>query len=306
MNIKALSFFALVLTTLSSVGQLVVTGTTDIDALASSIAGNGVSISNAQITCSSNGFGYYDAQSTNLGSNEGVLLTTGDIAIGVGPNDEEDASANANTPGSAILTTVTSRPTFDACMLEMDIIPRGDTLSFDFVFASEEYNEWVGSQYNDVFGFFISGPGITGDPGIGNDHNIALIPGTSTAIAINNVNANINPQYFFDNPAGGTVQYDGFTVGLKAVSAVQPCETYHLKLVIADASDRMWDSGVFIEKIESNDVGMSSTSASGLDQMIEGCNDGTVTFMRQSATNQSEDVTFYLNGTWVERLNGMS
>ena len=64
-------------------------------------------------------------------------------------------------------------------MFEFDIIPSGDSLKFNFVFGSEEYNEWVGSQYNDVFGFFISGPGITGDPGIGNDHNIALIPNTN-------------------------------------------------------------------------------------------------------------------------------
>lgn len=279
--------------------QLVVNGTNDVDALAETISGNGVSISNAQITCASDGFGTYNALNTNLGASEGIMLTSGTINKAIGPNDEEDETEQQYTAGSSLLDEVTNRTTYDACMLEFDIVPRGDTLSFDFVFASEEYNEWVGSQYNDVFGFFISGPGITGDPGIGNDHNIALIPNTSTAIAINNVNANLNDEYFFDNPNGGTIQYDGFTVGLKAISEVIPCETYHLKLVIADASDRKWDSGVFIEKIESNDVEVSYATANGMDEMIEGCNEATITFTRQNALPIAEDVVFYLGGSAV-------
>src|SRR5690606_8418105 len=113
---------------------------------------------------------------------------------------------------------------------------------------------------NDVFGFFISGPGITGDPGIGNQKNIALIPGTNQAVAINNVNNGSNSIFFHDNAGGQHLQYDGITRGLSAFSVVQPCQTYHLKLVVADASDRKFDSGVFIAKVKSNPVSMQLIS----------------------------------------------
>jgi len=52
--------------------------------------------------------------------------------------------------------------TFDASILEFDFIPQSDTLKFNYIFGSEEYPEYVNSGYNDVFGFFISGPGIAG------------------------------------------------------------------------------------------------------------------------------------------------
>ncbi len=101
-------------------------------------------------------------------------------------------------------------------------------------------------QFNDVFAFLISGPGITGTK------NIALIPGTTIPVAINNLNSASQNTYFNDNGdgvfAGGSlVQYDGYTVKLKAVADVMPCNTYHLKWAIADVFDDLYDSGVFIE-----------------------------------------------------------
>ena len=139
---------------------------------------------------------------------------------------------------------------------------------FTYVFASEEYNEYVCSNFNDAFGFFVSGPGIDG-PYTNNAVNIALIPASDVEVSINTVNGGeagvygqgsicsasdpnwqSNVAYFIDNdfnPSSNTVQYDGFTVPLIASVGVQCGEVYHIKLAIGDAFDYLLDSAVFIE-----------------------------------------------------------
>ncbi|MBK9177502.1 MAG: choice-of-anchor L domain-containing protein [Flavobacteriales bacterium] len=278
-------------------GQLSVSPQTDLEQLARSISGAGVQISNPSITCHAQGYGEFTYSGTQLGLESGVILTSGRIADAIGPNNVENTTFQQGTAGSALLNTVTGRTTYDACRFEFDIIPSGDSLSFAFVFGGEEYNEWVGSQYNDVFGFFISGPGITGDPGIGNDKNIALIPGTSIPVAINNVNAGQNSDYYQYNAGGQQLQMDGFTRGLTARTTVQPCETYHLKLILADASDRKFDSWVFIERIQSPNVSLSTRTVNGTTNMVEGCNPGWIRFTREPVTPDPLTLTYYLQGT---------
>lgn len=277
--------------------QLQVSAQADLQQLARTITGPGVIISNPQINCHPQGYGQFQYSGPLLGIDEGILLTTGTIQNAVGPNDVENKTFQQNRTGNSILNKVTGRTTYDACLFEFDVIPAGDSLRFDFVFASEEYNEWVGSQYNDVFGFFISGPGITGDPDIGNNKNIALIPGTNQAVAINNVNNGSNAGYYYDNAGGQYIQYDGFTKGLSAFSVVEPCQTYHLKLIVADASDRKFDSGVFIAKVKSNPVTMQLITANGSDSLVEGCNNGMVRFTRQVVNDQPLTLQYFLHGT---------
>ncbi len=279
--------------------QLTVSSQTNIQELAAAITGPGVHISNVVIDCHGQGYGEFSYTGSVLGLDAGVLLTTGKIGNAVGPNNSQDKTFAQGTSGNALLNSVTGRTTYDACRLEFDVIPGGDTLRFNFAFASEEYNEWVGSQYNDVFGFFISGPGIVGDPGIGNQKNIALVPNTNQAVTINNVNNGSNQAYFMDNAGGQHIQYDGITRGLQAVSAVQPCATYRLKLIIADASDRKFDSGVFVERIQSNAVSMQRFTATGFPLLVEGCHAGGVRFTRQNVTPDALDVPFFLSGTAI-------
>lgn len=278
--------------------QLTVSYQSDLSALAASITGPGVTIINPEINCGDSAFGEFSYAGSQLGLEEGVLLTTGRLNDAVGPNGFPGGYRyDSGTGEEPILETVTGRSTFNRCRFEFDIIPTGDSLRFNFVFASEEYNEWVGSQYNDVFGFFISGPGIAGDPGIGADKNIALIPGTSQAVAINNVNNGQNSAFYRDNTGGSEIQYDGFTQGLYAESRVNACQTYHLKLIVADASDEWWDSGVFIERIRSNQVTMTSHTLSGAPEMVEGCNPGWVTFTRSGSTANALNLSYFLRGT---------
>jgi len=151
-------------------------------------------------------------------------------------------------PGDALLSSlIPGYTTNDAAVLEFDLIPVGNILEFQYVFASEEYLEWVGSNYNDVFGFFISGT----NPGGGNylNENIALIPGSNTVVCINNVNDSMNSAYYVDNLGlnGTSIVFDGFTTVLIAQASVVPSSTYHLKMAIADAGDFAYDSGIFLK-----------------------------------------------------------
>lgn len=139
--------------------------------------------------------------------------------------------------------------TYDACAVEFDLIPLGDTLNFKYLFGSEEYDEFVGSNFNDAFAFFISGPGIRGTK------NLAVI-NDSIIVSINSINdgnpgnpeiKSNNPSFYNRNTGQIPLEYDGFTRTLNIIQKVIPYESYHLKIVIADASDQALDSGVLIE-----------------------------------------------------------
>ena len=183
---------------------------------------------------------------SNIGLGSGVVISTGRVADAPGPNGTpiSDLGTEFNEPGDAQLTAISGSPlgTFDAAVLEFDFVPSSDTVQFRYVFASNEYMLYVGTGVNDVFAFLISGPGIVGE------QNVALIPGTMTPVTIDNVNANTNAQYYIDNenPPGQTVEYNGFTQVLNALAVLTPCETYHIRLAIADGGDESFDSAVFL------------------------------------------------------------
>jgi len=224
--------------------------------LAETLVGSGIEIVDATIDCYSQGFGLFECIDCNLGIDSGFILTTGKVINAEGPNNSGSLGYNSGLTGDPDLNALPGvGTTYDRCVFELDIIPECDTISFDYVFGSEEYNEYVGS-INDAFAFWISGPGIVGMV------NIALIPGTALPVTIDNVNLGSYPAYYHNNtgvPAGDPyyIQYDGFTVPLTAVSAVTPGETYHLKLAIADEFDHSFDSGVFLK---ANSLGTSVTS----------------------------------------------
>ncbi|MFM7015462.1 MAG: choice-of-anchor L domain-containing protein [Bacteroidota bacterium] len=190
----------------------------------------------------------------NVGISSGVLLTTGNVNKAIGPNNNTGAGQANNTPGDPDLLSLapsSTSPT-DAAVLKFDFMVPNDSIKFKYVWASEEYHDYVNSTCNDVFGFFVSGPRIIGKK------NIALIPGTTTPISINNVNNGqtssgpstgpcTNCQYFVDNYGSPTIQYDGMTTVLTAGTEVCPCEVYTLKLATQDFCDPNFDSGVFFE-----------------------------------------------------------
>ncbi|PSF38882.1 PEP-CTERM sorting domain-containing protein [Aphanothece hegewaldii CCALA 016] len=222
-------------------------------ALASSIVGSGVSISNVNFVGGSGPLfsaGFFQDPSEVMGLNEGIILTSGDVNLALGPNNSDSSTGFINTPGDADLDAlIPGFSTLDSTVLEFDITSATGDLFIQYSFASEEYNEFVNSNSNDVFGFFFEGT------------NIALIPGTSTPVAINNVNKNLNSGFYNNNdpsdlgiPTPFHIEYDGFTdVFTAKATGLTPGQTYNLKLAIADAGDRTLDSAVFIKGISSVD-----------------------------------------------------
>ena len=185
------------------------------------LLGQGINISNikfngsASSTISDQIAEFDNGSTTNIGINKGIILSTGNAIIAKGPNDQGQATLPAANPtqGEQDLSILTNNsPIRNVAVLEFDFVPVGNKLTFNFVFASDEYPEFVNDLYNDNFGFFISGPGING-PYSDNAKNIALIPTTLLPVSINNLNngsANSGPceycEYFVDNTGGTTIQ----------------------------------------------------------------------------------------------------
>lgn len=198
---------------------------------------------------------------------QGIVMSSGFAESLDDDNTCSAANANGNTTGGSDpdLNDLTSLSINDACVIEFDFMPTGDTARFVYVFGSEEYHDYVGSSFNDVFGFFLSGAGISG-PYTNDAINIAEVPGTSMAVSINNVNCGTqgayctpppgsgsNCQFLYDNTdnSKGTFHQtalDAYTSPFIADNETQSCQWYHIKLAIGDAGDAAFDSGVFLEK----------------------------------------------------------
>lgn len=234
--------------------------------LVQTLGGPGVIISNVSVTAAAGSYGQFtngNVGQGNIGIASGLILTTGTITGAVGPNPS--GSQNNTTingvPGNALLDALNQGTTEDATVVEFDVNTTGTILTFNYVFGSEEYHEYVESNYNDVFAFFISGPGINGN------QNLAIIPGTNLPVSIHNINngdtfmcqssgPGNNANFFVDNCNGLSVSYDGFTTVFQARAVnLNPCETYHITLAIADVGDSQWDSGVFIREGTFNSPG---------------------------------------------------
>ncbi|MFZ1687820.1 MAG: choice-of-anchor L domain-containing protein [Flavobacteriales bacterium] len=299
-------------------GQLVVSNALTAQQIVQTVLlGPGVSASNIQFFGQLSQLGTFNSSAANVGITNGIMLCTGNTAMALGPNDESGATlplGGFNGPGDPDLDDLinTSGVTsHDRAILEFDFVPTGDSLKFNFVFASEEYIEFVNS-INDAFGFFLSGPGISG-PYLNNAANIALIPGTAQPVTINSVNNLVNSAYYIDNGDGFTapyngsntyIQFDGKTTVITAEALVICGQTYHIKIAIGDASDSILDSGVFLEagSFQSNAVSLSTQiNAGGQDSTIyEGCGEATLFLSRAGDLAQAETVTFATGGVAIE------
>ncbi|SVD98616.1 uncharacterized protein METZ01_LOCUS451470, partial [marine metagenome] len=167
---------------------------------------------------------------------------------------DPDLLTIANSVPALIGQTFSVPSTHDAAILEFDFVPSADTVQFNYIFAGEEYLDYVNTQFNDVFAFLISGPGITGPyaspPAFpGGAINIAVVPNSNPVlpIGISTVNDQINSQYYNHDTTTSVSAFNGYTDVFTASAVVIPCNVYHIKLAITDAADAIWNSGVFFE-----------------------------------------------------------
>ncbi|SCY72889.1 choice-of-anchor L domain-containing protein [Flavobacterium caeni] len=225
---------------------------------------------------------------TNLGLTAGVMLSTGNAQLGYGPNNGGGTSDpvtpvyNADTN----LAALTTNNVVNSAVLEFDFVATGSQMSFDYVFASEEYPEFANTGFNDVFGFFLTGPNPANASVPYNAYNIAFVPNTTVPITINNVNngqTNNGPceycTYYVNNGTGTTpaanphVQYDGFTTVLTAVANLRCGEVYHMKLAIGNVGDNAYDSAVFLKDFKITPLALVDDT--NLDENLSVCGDDT-------------------------------
>lgn len=254
------------------------TANSDATTLVNELLGNGITVvGTPTYTGAANASGLFTDGDPPLGIDSGVILTTGTATDAEGPNlnfnDSSDASDDTSTAngeaGDPDLTNLGGLNTFDASVLEFEFQfgdgSTGGDLFFNYVFASEEYNEFVGGGVNDIFALFVNGT------------NVALVPGTTDFVSVDTVNNGVNSSFFNDNTSTGSfgssldIEYDGFTDVFTAQALNLPAGTNTLKLAIADAGDSILDSALLIEGdsiSESHEIPFEAESALGLAALV--------------------------------------
>ncbi|MCC6600917.1 MAG: choice-of-anchor L domain-containing protein [Crocinitomicaceae bacterium] len=282
------------------------------DGLQNYLLGPGVVATNVVFYGNNNQVASFNCNNCNLGISSGLMLSTGNANSASGPNNSDGSLTGTDyytmsaDPDIDAISAVTN---YDPAILQFDFVPSGSQISFKFVFASEEYLEFANTSFNDSFGFFLSGPGISG-PFSNQAANIALIPGSSTPISINNLNSG---SYYVNNGDGYTspynsssyyIQPDGFTTVIEAKANVQCGQTYHFKIAIADGFDGIYDSYVFLKNgsFTSTDAQMSAgyippNLSPGVDMVYEGCEPAMLTFTRPVTEVAATSYAVTISGT---------
>lgn len=292
--------------------------------------GDGVQVLNVNYEGPGAAVGFFKNGQTAVSMERGLVMTTGravtqGLNLGVAETGTQQASVDnmSNVMDVDMDAIAGGVPIHNVARYTITFIPIADTLRFRYAFASEEYPEFVCSEFNDIFGFFISGPGING-PYQNNAINIARVPGTNLPVTINNVNPGVvGAAGELDNclPPRGSLAYgalyndndgsnvfpvyDGITDVFVAEAIVQPCQVYTIKLVICDVSDQVYDSGVFLEAKSfgtgSLDVDVATVSLDG--SVAEGCSSANITFSLPNPVESDYPIDFQLLGTAINGVD---
>lgn len=207
---------------------------------------------------SSNGIGYFENTNPDFPLTNGVILSTGNVANAVGPNNNQLDDGNAAWAGDSDLETTLlaagiAMNSTNATVLEFDFVPFSSNFDFNFIFASEEYGNFQ-CQFSDAFAFLLT------NKSTGVTTNLAVVPNTATPISVVTIRNSLynssctseNPNYFGSfnggsEAAGSATNFNGQTVSMNASSTTLiPNTTYHIKLVIADRQDNQADSAIFL------------------------------------------------------------
>ena len=270
--------------------------------------GQGVKVESVDFQGTNNAIGVFRNATNDIGIDRGIVISTGTVdSLSNSNNDQATGSSTSvRTVMDDALAEVAGSDLFDVAVLEIKFKPVDNKIGFNFVFGSEEYPEFVCSQFNDVFAFFIDGPNPAG--GLYDAKNIALVPDPADAtgntvtdfpVTINSVNNGVIGSrstgdcrgpgesldfstYFNDNALSRTFTLDGFLDVFRAQVEVIPCELYTLRLAIGDGFDDAYDSAVFLEaKSFTSTIHTISVNTPGVDYtLMEGCDAATIEVSR--------------------------
>ncbi|RZJ36221.1 MAG: T9SS type B sorting domain-containing protein [Flavobacterium sp.] len=207
---------------------------------------SGDSFSNGQ-----NSYGYFTGGGAFPFAN-GIVLSTARAIRAEGPNDNLVDEGSVNWAGDYDLEQALGiQQTYNATALEFDFTPLTSHISFDYIFASEEYQGSAPCHYSDGFAFLLKPVGSTAPY-----QNLALVPNTNTPVLVTTVHPDIggsngcgaeNENYFSGfNDSTYPANFNGQTVVMTASATVVPGVTYHIKLVIADEENIRYDSAIFL------------------------------------------------------------
>jgi len=277
--------------------------------------GEGVDIISISYEGINEATGYFLNGTQDIGIEQGIILSTGKVTRFSNSYSVESSTltSNEDVQNQQLANIIGADLLKDIATYEITFIPTADSIQFNYVFASEEYPEYVCSEFNDVFGFFISGPNPTG--GQYNSQNIAIVPGTDLPVSINNVNsgmagtsgnpsecaenANLNYSQFYKDNTSDHLIFDGVLAPFSAAAKVVPCESYTIRFSIGDVVDFLKDSAVFLEgksfSYNSIDVKALTTNANGT--ITEGCAEASISFELPAVSDQDEIIHFLLLGT---------
>lgn len=263
-HLKTLLVLALLFTYSNfSNSQLIYSGVSNLEVLITNIFGvQCQGVTNVNLQGTPNQIARFE-NGTSLGINSGLVLSTGMPNMSTAPSSAF-ASVNMTMPGDNDIiqygNVATGYGSYDAVSVQFDFTPIvTDTIRFNYIFASEEYPEYSNTQYTDRFLFLVSENG-------GGPVNIANVPGTTVPVEINSINQYFNSQFYVDNASGPNSTnfvFDAYTVPLQAKFFAQVGSTYHIKLVISDVSDGVYDSAIFLDEQEANNDISGSLTVNG-------------------------------------------
>ncbi|MDC0459250.1 choice-of-anchor L domain-containing protein [Crocinitomicaceae bacterium] len=315
---KVLYFlFAFIVFVNTAFSQMTVnTGGTPMD-YALELVGPGITISNVTFTGANAQIGIFDGSTSNVGFDGGVVISAGPVTGLIGGPGDQDAGqpGGSGLADNDLLTVAQSvnpaiNSTSDAAFLEFDFVPSSNVASFNFVFSSDEYLTYVNTVFNDVFAFYVSGPGIAGPFASpvgfpGGSQNVAVVPGTATPITISTIHPGLNAAFYINNN-GNSFTHNGFTVPIPVELNVQCGETYHFKFAIADCSDSFLNTAVFLEagSFVSDAVDVTVATVSGDSTIVEGCTDANFIFTRpEGEIADTLIINYTIGGEAVEGLD---
>lgn len=312
------------------------------DSLVKRLAGVGVSVFNikSNLRGTTKSIGRFRSSNPQFPFSSGLVFSTG-IADSI-PRPNRTSPSSTKIPYTDTITGASTgrqllqeivktqsqngivQKTTDLVSVQFQLVPNGDSLSFRYVFGSEEYPEFVCSQFNDIFGFFIKGPGIDGDPefdggALSGYRNLAKLAGNGFPVSINTVNSGLSgvngqseycrfstegTQLYQANDASTStlrsqICFDGLTKVLTARTQVIPCSVYDLVLVVSDVGDRLFDSGVFLENGSLQSASYKSEVLSNpiLGDTITGCHPAEIKFSRCPSIQDRWKIRFAFEGS---------